>query len=231
MESSQKKEDLTAYQLEAQDLKETLSNSSINVEAFKQGLKQCSLSDCHGMCCYDGAYVGQESASIIKNLVKEESQFFQDLGLNLPEEVIVEGEWEGSKGLKTETIEHQFSEQLQEYPSHFNNTTCVFQVKDGRCSLQLLSEFKGFHPWYYKPFPCWLHPIGVSSDTKGNVITLYNNETDPCNLPNFDGYASKTLCGKIRKDGLPAYQVLKNELDYLGKIININLVDEIEKQL
>lgn len=231
MDSPRSKDDLTAYPLSAKELKARLSNAFVDAEAFKQGLQHCSLSACHGMCCYDGVYVSQESASIISDLVKEESDFFRKIGLSLPEEVIVEGEWEGSKGLKTEVKQHQFSDELNDYPSHFSNTTCVFQIEDGRCGLQMLSEFKGLHPWYYKPFPCWLHPISVSSENKNPNITLYNRETDPNNLPNFDGYASQTHCGRVIECESPALRVLREELDYLGQIINRDLVNEIENKL
>ena len=94
MDSPRIKDDLTAYPLSAKELKARLSNAFIDAEAFKQGLQHCSLSACHGMCCYDGVYVSHESASIISDLVKEESDFFRKIGLSLPEEVIVEGDVE-----------------------------------------------------------------------------------------------------------------------------------------
>ena len=222
------KDAITAYLLTAQALKDKLSDASINTEAFSQKLIQCSLLKCHGMCCYDGVYVSDETASMIEKLVEEDADFFKSIDLKLPEKVIVEGEWDNSKGLKTEVKNHDFIEKVEEYPSHFKNTTCVFQVKDGRCSLQMLSEHKGLHKWFYKPFACWLHPIDISIENSNGEITLHSAETDPNRLPEFDGYVSKTLCGKINECGSPAFEILDKELKYLGKIINRNLIEEIK---
>jgi hypothetical protein len=90
--------------------------------------------------------------------------------------------------------------------------------------LQLLALEKGLHRWHYKPISCWLHPIRISLDEEIPRITLYNSKTDPYRLPNYDGYASKTLCGSVKKCGDKAHQVLKEELEYLGAIINQNLM-------
>jgi hypothetical protein len=121
-------------------------------------------------------------------------------------------------------LEYPFSDELKDYPKHFNNTSCVFRLSDGRCSLQLLALEKGLHRWYYKPISCWLHPISISFDEEIPKISLHNYETDPYCLPNYDGYVSRTMCGSVKECGDKAHQVLKEELRYLGAIINQNLM-------
>lgn len=219
---------ITAYPKTEEALKEMLAHADINVDSFSQRLSPCSLSTCQGMCCYDGVYVGKESAQIIQEVVEGESQFFKDIGLQLPEEVIVQGEWEGVTGLKTAVKSKPFSSVVENYPSHFNNTACVFLMDDARCGLQVLSEYKGLHPWYYKPFTCWLHPIGIDSENNQHTVVLYNEQNDPCSVPNYPGYTTQTLCGKIHECGQPAYKVLEEELRFLGRIAGRNYIQEIK---
>jgi hypothetical protein len=73
----------------------------------------------------------------------------------------------------------------------------------------------GKHPWFYKPLTCWLHPINVSPER----ITLYDEKTDPYRFPDYDGYLSRTFCGRTMSLGRPAYEVLRPELEFLGRIL------------
>lgn len=220
---------LTAYPQTESAVQKSLSQASIDVESFKQLLKPCSLSSCRGMCCYDGVYIGKESAEVIQKLADEDAPFFRAIGLNLPEQVIVDGEWKGEiYGKKTEVKEKNFSGIVKNYPTHFNNTACVFLLDDGRCGLQVISEYKGLHPWYYKPFTCWMHPLAISYEEEFNCLLLHTDESDPCRFPDYDGFVTKTFCGKIRICGQPAHNVLEEELRFLGKIVGRDFVEEIK---
>ncbi|NNE93582.1 MAG: hypothetical protein HKN23_18190, partial [Verrucomicrobiales bacterium] len=63
--------------------------------------------------------------------------------------------------------------------------------------------------------------------------TLNDEETDPHKFPDYDGFVSRTHCGKIcaEGEGKPAYQTLKPELDMLGRIGGRNLTGEIVEWL
>lgn len=175
------------------------------------------------MCCYDGVYVSDETAGILSELVREEAAFFRDVGLVLPEQVVVDGEWRGVvAGKKTAVRAHDYSRTVPEFPAHFNNTACVFWMQDGRCSLQVLSTARALHPWFYKPIDCWLHPIAVEHEN-GGCITLYDDRTDPFKFPGYPGYATQTRCGAVVDQGNPAHVVLADELAFLGGIVGLAL--------
>jgi Protein of unknown function (DUF3109) len=223
---------ITAYPQTEEAMQDILSKASIDVESFKQNLLPCSLAKCHGMCCYDGVYVGQTTAEVIQRIVEEESQMFAAIQLDLPTEVIVDGEWEGMvAGKKTAVKTKEFSSLVPDYPSHFNATACVFLLDDGRCGLQVVSEAKGLHPWYYKPFTCWMHPISMTSVNNQVTLTVYNDSNDPYKLPNYDGFTSKTYCGKVSNCGQPAYRVLEAELKFLSRMVGRNFTEEIQREL
>ena len=83
---------------------------------------------------------------------------------------------------------------------------------------------EGKHPWYYKPFTCWLHPIKLSE----SGIRLYDETSDPNKLPNYDGFVVRTFCGRTEAGGRPAVEVLKEELEFLGKLIGRDLIAEVQ---
>ena len=98
------------------------------------------------MCCYDGIYLSEEEAETLRGVAREHAGFFGALGLSLPEEVIVEGEWQGEqRGPKTAVRSRDLSREVPGYPPHFADTACVFLLEDGRCGLQALSESRGLH--------------------------------------------------------------------------------------
>lgn len=220
---------ITAYPKTEESLQHTLMNAIIDIGSFQQQLSPCSLSKCHGMCCYDGVYVGQETAEIIQKISQENLIFFKSIGLDLPKVVIVQGEWKGLiSGQKTATKKRDLSSTVQNYPTHFEDTACVFLTDDGRCGLQVFAESVGLDPWYYKPFTCWMHPISLSTneDNIGNIL-VHNDNDDPFKLSDYDGFVTKTLCGKIVEDGQPAYVVLHSELTFLSRIVGRNFLKEI----
>jgi hypothetical protein len=176
------------------------------------------------MCCYDGVYVSRESAVVIERVAREQAEFFAGLGLRLPERVIVEGHWPWKKGgLKTAVTPRAFSETVEGFPPHFNNTACVFLTEDGRCSLQLLSTHLGRHPWYYKPVKCWMHPITLEGE-ESVALLLHSDRTDPYRFPGYDGFVSRIFCGRTCPGGAPAAVVLAEELAFLSRIVGRDLL-------
>jgi hypothetical protein len=231
---------LTAYPEQEQRLRETHALAPLMVETLRRPIRRCDLAQCKGMCCYDGVYVEAEAADVLQRLARDEADFFRSLGMDLPREVIVMGEWKGRfKGPKTAVLPRPFSRTVEDFPAHFHDTACVFLTPDGRCGLQVLSQARGKHPWYYKPFTCWMYPLTTSYDDKRAEgekkpdkavrIGLYDEHSDPCQLPeeeNYPGYVSVIQCGRTAPCGEPAYRVLREELAFLGQIIGRDLAAE-----
>jgi hypothetical protein len=181
------------------------------------------------MCCYDGVYVSEASATVISNLAGEHAALFTALGLDIPPRVIVEGDWAGrSEGLKTAVRPQPFSKTVEGYPRHFKDTACVFLAPDGRCALQVLSEQQGRHPWFYKPLKCWMHPITLGGQAQ-DLLLLHSKDTDPYRLPHYDGFVSTIFCGRSCPGGAPASEVLAPELTFLSRIVGRDFRVEIRQ--
>ncbi|MCX6815643.1 MAG: DUF3109 family protein [Candidatus Aenigmarchaeota archaeon] len=220
---------LTAFAEAEQEMRKRFSHVPIDTKSFLRPLKRCSLKDCKGICCYDGVYLEKGGDRVIEKIVARERDFFKDLGLNLPDKVITEDLWlDGSVEKKTSVRPRAFSKNVVVYPAHFNDTACVFLKEDGQCGLQMLAETRGQHSWYYKPLGCWLHPIHLESEGK-DLIILEDEKTDSCRSDGYVGYVTCTPCGSTYTGGALAYEVLREELKFLGKILNRNLVKEIKE--
>jgi hypothetical protein len=217
---------LTAYPADEADLRSRMAGGRVDAGSFRRPVARCQISACRGMCCYDGVYVSRESAAVIEGVAQEHAGFFAGLGLRLPERVIVEGRWPWKKGgLKTAVTPRAFSETVEGFPPHFNDTACVFLTGDGRCSLQLLSMHLGRHPWHYKPVKCWMHPITLEGEASA-VLLLHSDRTDPYRFPGYDGFVSRIFCGRTCPGGAPAAVVLADELTFLSRIVGRDLLVE-----
>ena len=215
---------LTAFDESRKLLREKLNSAKICPEEFQRKLKRCSLSTCLGTCCYDGASVDEETGNVIQTLVDQRRADFTAMGFDLPDTVIETSEWNGVVGKKTKSRPFPYRSSIKDYPAHFNKTGCVFLHQDGRCGLQMLSEADGKHRWHYKPFTCWLQPIKLSKD----AIRLYDESNDPNILPDYPGFVIQTFCGRTEEDGRPAAEVLAEELEFLGKLLDRDLLSEVQ---
>jgi len=214
---------LTAFSEDEATLRRRMSGGRVDSASFRRRLSRCQISTCRGMCCYDGVYVSPEAAAAIERVAEEHAGFFAGLGLRLPAQVIVEGDWAWRRGgLKTAVTGRPFSATVEGFPSHFTDTACVFLAGDGRCSLQLLSVSLGRHPWYYKPPKCWQHPMTLEGDAQA-VLLLHNERTDPFRFPGYDGFVSRIFCGRTDPEGAPAAVVLAEELRFLSRIVGRDL--------
>jgi hypothetical protein len=223
-QDDQSGDDLTAFKTAQLSLRKRLGAARVDPAEFQRKITRCSLSKCRGMCCYDGASVDTDTAAEIQRLASERASEFETMGLSLPDAVIVNSEWNGVVGTKTATKPFPYRSLVDGYPKHFNETACVFLLEDGRCGLQILSESDGKNPWYYKPFTCWLQPIKLT-DTD---IRLYDEATDPYRFPDYDGFVIRTFCGRTEQCGQPAAEVLKEEIDFLGKLLDRDLSAEVQ---
>jgi hypothetical protein len=214
---------LTAFPDTEKWLREACADAELDISAFQRRLARCDLAGCRGMCCYDGVYVDRNTAEVLQRISRERAADFEEIRLTLPSAVITEGIWrDHSSGLKTATKPVDIRSKVSGFPDHFDDTSCVFRADDGRCSLQTLGAKTGRHPWFYKPLVCWLHPINVSPER----ITIYDENTDPYRYPDYDGFASRTFCGRTAALGRPAYEVLRAELELLGHILGRDLTSQ-----
>ena len=58
-------------------------------------------------------------------------------------------------------------------------------------------------------------------------IHLYDYSTDPFRFPDYDGFISCTFCGRTSEGGRPAVEVLKPELEFLGQLLDRDLISEL----
>ena len=219
---------LTAYPEEEAELRRRLDGGRVDAGSFRRRVARCEISACRGMCCHDGVYLGRESAAAVERVAREHAEFFADLGLRLPDRLIVEGDWPWKRGgLKTAVRPRPFSGMIGGYPAHFPDTACVLLAQDGRCSLQLLSMRLDRHPWYFKPIKCWMHPITLEGEARATLL-LHDEQSDPYRFPGYDGFVSRIFCGRSRADGRPASSVLAEELAFLSRIVGRNLLAEAQ---
>jgi hypothetical protein len=219
---------LTAYPHDEAILRRRMSGGRVDAASFQRPLTRCQISACRGMCCYDGVYVSREAAAVVERVAREHAGFFAALGLRLPAQVIVEGDWAWKRGgLKTAVTHRPFSATVEGFPPHFTDTACVFLAADGRCALQLLSVHLGRHPWYYKPLKCWQHPVTLEGEARA-VLLLHSDRTDPYRFPGYDGFVSRIFCGRTCPEGPPATVVLAEELRFLSRIVGRDLLAEAQ---
>lgn len=203
-----------------------LKHAPIDFESFGSPLKLCTLEECQGMCCYDGVCLDEDEEHRLTALLDAHPVFFRQLGLT-SENAFEDATFLGEDTRKTASRPFSHRDSV-EFPDHFEKTSCVFRFPDGRCSLQSLAMEHGEHIWAYKPLSCWLHPISLERDDK-SVVWVPTKETDLLADEDYPGFAPYTLCGKECPGGLPAYEVLKPELEALGAIIGRDFYGEIKE--
>ncbi|HRQ89022.1 MAG TPA: DUF3109 family protein [Bacteroidia bacterium] len=220
---------ITAFPETLEWLGDAVSRMEIDAEALCRSLRRCDLSECRGTCCHDGVYLGPEEAAALRSLVERERPALEAEGLSLPEQVVVYGSWRGTvSGPKTAVRHEPRHGVVSGYPEHFPETACVFLLPDARCGLQALAMRGGLPPWFYKPLTCWLHPLAIDGIEEDRpVLTLHDESTDPQRFPDYDGFVCRTHCGRTCPGGEPAWQVLEEELRFLGGLAGRDLVAEI----
>ena len=198
---------LTGFPLLEKDLALTVRECVLDVESLQTLVKACDLARCRGMCCHDGVFVGKEEQQVISGLLTGE-HFVERNGKT-----------------KTRTQPAGTGELGEGYPAHFPKTRCTFLDENHHCRLQSRAMDEGHHPWFWKPFPCWLHPLSFQKDRSGRaVLALPTARHDPAAESGYPGFASCTTCGKADEDGRPAWQVLAPELTFLSQISGRDLL-------
>jgi hypothetical protein len=221
---------IAAYEETIEWLGEVVSGMELDIAALQRPLRRCQLEKCGGTCCYDGAYLGSEEADVIRGVAGDSRADFERLGLDLPDQVIVFGSWQGSlAGPKTATRPTAMRERVSDYPAHFPQTSCVFLLEDARCSLQVIAQERDLPPWFYKPVTCWMHPLTMEGIEEGKpILTLHDERNDPQRSEGYDGFVSHTHCGRTCEGGESAFRILEDELCFLGGLAGRDLIAEIE---
>ena len=203
---------LTGFPELEQELGRQIREASLDHLAFETLLKPCDLLKCRGMCCHDGVYLGEEEEAVLSEFTPENSL-------------------ERREGrLKTRTVESEESQRGEGFPAHFPHTRCVFLDENHHCLLQAKAIAEERHPWFWKPFPCWLHPLTIIRDPRDHQrphLTLPTLQCDPSRQESYPGFAPFTTCGKEQSKGRPAWEVLEEELVFLSQISGRNLFAEL----
>ena len=150
-------------------------------------ITKCDFRKCEARCCYDGVYLLEEDKDKINLVVAENADYFEFL----PKKFLVEEQWNNSNGIKTAVKPHKYKS--PDFPSHFNQTRCVFALKDGACSLEALAISKHKEHWTYKPIACVMHPL----KTKGKQVLPPSDflKKDSCYVDiTYPGYEKFTPC-------------------------------------
>ncbi len=216
----------TAFPGDAARLRRWLRRGRVDARSFQRRVARCRLTDCRGMCCYDGAVVSWQTRRVLERLVIKAAEAFRALGLRLPAQSFVRLGWWPLQVHKTATRLHRFSAVIADYPAHFGDSACVFMLDDGRCGLQVLSVDRGLHPWHYKPTVCWMQPIKLATEP-GFSVFLPRQDTDPSRHRGYPGYVEATACGCSRPGGEPASRVLDRELRFLGAVTGVPVRSQV----
>jgi hypothetical protein len=217
-------ESLTAFPATERAYREAVTGRGVDRRSFDRPLSRCDLANCRGSCCATGVALNDESAAVIRRVVAAEREFFARIGCHLPDDpVTTRVDDEGVPFSRTTLVPRQFHGRVEGFAEHFPDASCCFLLGDGRCSLQVLSVSRGRHPWYYKPFPCWLHPIVVSEAG----VTVPDEETDVLRDIGDGGFTTATLCGRTDRGGRPAAELLGDELEFLSAVTGRDLRAEL----
>ena len=166
-------------------------------------LHYCDIGKCQGICCSDGAFLLPEEEKLIHRVVKKYPEHFS----YLPKTYIIDGEWEGNFGRKTQVRAFRYRDK----PAHFANTRCGFAEADGKCGLQTLAVKLGKHKWAFKPMGCWLFPL--ESENGKLVPPPRTHREDPNNLgKRYPGFTTYTPCGQHAARGKVWWIALKEEV-------------------
>ena len=176
-------------------------------------LKACDISGCEAMCCHDGVYLDEGEERRLRALVERTPQ----LRARLPAEYIVDAWIDGEQaGRKTAVRPHAYRNPA--WPAHFARTRCVFADEAGLCELQKLGLARHQHPWRYKPFTCWMFPLGLDADTGAVEQPETDPADDPAAGPGYPGFVTVIPCGRHDPEGEPWWQVLSGELAHFDAV-------------
>lgn len=175
------------------------------------------FSRCRGICCSTKVAVTPEEADVLSAVAQKRKEFFRNNGIRLPKKLFKIDAASGRKFIAKRRrsfaelygIIHGFSNKEPSGTMLKFTRTCVFACSDGNCSLQRLSKEENRHQWYYKPINCWKFPVSIDQGRLG-LCQSWETAYFPC--------ADKG------EKSLPAKEGLKEEIDFLGCLLDQNIV-------
>ncbi len=207
----------TAFTNTARSLRSQLREAVLDHESFETPLRPCDLSRCRASCCHDGAILSPEEAEHLRELLNEDPAAF-------PAAAQKDAITQRNQSHKTATRPALRHECAEDFPSHFARTRCVFLDDEHKCTLQLLSRAQGKHPWFYKPVSCWMHPVFLRPADHASDRPCLTLRTPDHNQARF---ATCTHCGRPDQDGIPAKEVLHEELAALSILADRDFAAEL----
>lgn len=209
----------TAYRAAEADLAEQVRRAELDLGALNMPLLRCELSKCRATCCHDGVVVGEDEIKVMEGVLDTEGKRLRAFDWWAEECFAHEdGHW------KTATHPAPPGKLGENFPSHFKRKRCVFLDEAHRCVLQRLAmDDEGRHPWFWKPISCWMHPLLLKAAARRGeppLLTIVRGGDD-------SGFADCTPCGHMEPSGRPAWEALREELEFLGEIGGRDLIKEV----
>ena len=213
-----------AFEETGRELGRQIREAALDHEAFSMRLKLCRLETCRATCCHDGVFLDEAERAVIRNVIESRRVDLKAGGWSAGELF----EMRGTRG-KSVTVPADEGELMEGFPGHFPKTRCVFLDAGYRCVLQSVAMAEGRHPWYWKPVSCWMHPLILSPGKRGErpLLTLAKPDRDLASTAGYPGFSSCTPCGMEEAGGRPAWEVLRGELELLGRIGGRDLLAEL----
>lgn len=201
--------------------RERFKGAEINVASFMRPYAWCDLAECGGMCCWGGVWLEPEEQKVME---KNEAYYRAQLpsvGVEIPADLplLDKSDSMGRFTAGTNVKPFDYSKQAN-FSKDWDHTACVFRRGDGACGLQLLAVSEGKPAWHYKPFYCYLFPIDITQEN-GKTIIEVTDERE------HNGFSAKTLCGRIRPEGKPGYEIFAREIAALSELLDRDIMAEI----
>ncbi len=211
----------TAFEESEKRLRRDCHSLKIDKASFENRVLPCQLKQCRGACCHDGVRLSRSEVEVLFDLLEANKSFFESIIPGFPNDPFEHD----SDGWKTATSLRESMGESEEYPAHFPATACVFLTEDSLCGLQLLALKENRHRWFYKPIPCWLHPMKIL-EGETLCLTFVDEKSDPQRTESYPGFACQTACGKIRENGIPAINNFEAEIQFLEEILGRKLLEK-----
>jgi hypothetical protein len=209
----------SAFGRTMQAMRESLGSAWLDVRSFDRPLSRCDVRDCLGQCCTEGTSLGDEEVDVLRALVRHEWEFFESHGIFDAEQRIQSSGRAGSGG-RTLVRDRLIGEVAADYPERFGHAACAFLIGGGRCAFQVLSVERGHSPWWWKPIRCWMHPISLDRGFVGVPDDRHDEKGTP-------GRSQVTRCSRTDSHGVAARELLRDEIEWLGAILDRDLAAEL----
>ena len=202
--------------------RERFKGAEINALSFTQNYAWCELPECRGMCCWGGVWLEPEEQKVMEANEAFYREKLPTVGVEVNPDLPLLDKSESMGRFMAGTNVKPFDYTGQaNFSKDWDHTSCVFRRGDGACGLQLIAVAEGKPAWHYKPFYCYLFPIDIS-EVEGKLIIEVTDETE------HNGFSAKTLCGRIRPDGKPGYEIFAREIAALSEILDRDIMAEIK---